>query len=388
MKTFDDFSMGFDRFGRGFFRGIGVAGFGVGFGLGLGLWLVGVVFAGSLRGEEGEVLEPLRLGRTEGSGETILLVVGASGSEDFGEVFRKSRELWRDAAKRAGARYLSIGAQDSMGEKPPGDAALSDREFLRSELAKFSPSFEDASKRLWVVFVGHGTFDGKVAKFNLVGPDVSASDLEAWMSSIEIPMVVVNPTAASGPFVSLLSSSNRIVITGTRSGAEFSFARFGEFFAEAIGNPACDLDKDGQASLLESYLAAAKRVAESYAEEGRLATEHSLIDDNGDGLGTPADWFKGVRAVRKARSNVEVDGFRAHQVHLIPSDSDRRLSAEDRERRDQMELRIFALREKKTGMDEELYYRELEVLLVEFARLSEEIAKRGEAIPSKASGNE
>jgi hypothetical protein len=34
-------------------------------------------------------------------------------------------------------------------------------------------------------------------------------------------------------------------------------------------------------------------VAEFYEADGRLATEHALLDDNGDSLGTPADFFRG-----------------------------------------------------------------------------------------------
>ena len=43
-----------------------------------------------------------------------------------------------------------------------------------------------------------------------------------------------------------------------------------------------DLDKDDQVSLLEAFLTASVRTAEFYEETSRLATEHALIDDNGD----------------------------------------------------------------------------------------------------------
>ena len=72
--------------------------------------------------------------------------------------------------------------------------------------------------------------------------------------------------------------------------------------SEAIADPAADLDKDGQTSLLEAWLAAAQRTADFYKNEERLATEHSLLDDNGDGLGTPPDWFQGVRVVQESSS--------------------------------------------------------------------------------------
>jgi len=78
-----------------------------------------------------------------------------------------------------------------------------------------------------------------------------------------------------------LSATNRVIITATRSGNEQNFARFGQYFAEAITSTDADLDKDGQVSLLEAFLIASRRTSEFYKVEGRLATEHALIDDNG-----------------------------------------------------------------------------------------------------------
>jgi hypothetical protein len=94
------------------------------------------------------------------------------------------------------------------------------------------------------------------------------------------------------------------------------------------------------------------------------------LDDNGDGMGTPADWFQGVRAVKKAQSG-KVDGRRAQQIHLISNAQDQRLSAEARARRDELELQLAALRDRKNSTPKEDYYRELEGLLLEIARIYE-----------------
>ena len=100
---------------------------------------------------------------------------------------------------------------------------------------------------------------------------------------------------------------------------------------------------------------------------GRLATEHALIDDNGDGLGTPPDWFRGVRAQRKARDGASPDGTRAHQFHLVRSEEERNLTPEARAKRDEVEQRIARLREMKDNLYLEDYYRELEALMLELA---------------------
>ncbi|MEO5959333.1 MAG: hypothetical protein ABIR80_09465, partial [Opitutaceae bacterium] len=111
--------------------------------------------------------------------------------------------------------------------------------------------------------------------------------------------------------------------------------------------------------------------AEFYKTEGRLATEHALIDDNGDGLGTPSDWFRVVRATKRAKDGAAPDGPRAHQFTLVRSAAEQQLSTELRARRDKLELQIAELRDAKPKMKEEPYYRELEKLLLELAALYE-----------------
>ncbi|HEX4349276.1 MAG TPA: hypothetical protein VH251_02755, partial [Verrucomicrobiae bacterium] len=166
-----------------------------------------------------------------------------------------------------------------------------------------------------------------------------------------------------------LSGPDRVIITATRSGYEVNATRFGGYMAKAIADPAADLDKDGQTSLLEAFLLASREVAQFYKEAGRLATEHPLLDDNGDGLGTSADWFRSVRAVKTAANGKSVDGVRAHQFHLVRSEVEQELSPAARGRRDELEKKLSELRSRKETMPEDQYYSQLEGILVEIARL-------------------
>jgi hypothetical protein len=208
-----------------------------------------------------------------------------------------------------------------------------------------------------------------VAKFNLRGPDVSAEELADWLVPLKRPIAVIQCASASAPFINRLSGSHRVVIAATKSGDEQNFARFGKYISAAIVDPAADLDKDGQVSLLEAYLTACRQVEEFYKQEARLATEHALLDDNGDGLGTPADWFRGIRATQRAKDGAALDGARAHQFHLIVSDHERNLPPEVRRRRDELELKIAALRDVKERLPEVEYFDRLEQLMVELARV-------------------
>lgn len=272
--------------------------------------------------------------------------------------FEQQIASWAEVSAKAGAKHVAIGASAAGG--------ASDRERLQQAMAA-EP--KDGRGELWLVFVGHGTFDGKEAKLNIRGPDVSATEISEWLKPFQRPVAIIDTTSASAPFMAKLSAPQRVVVTSTRSGHELNYARFGKFLAEALPDPKSDLDKDGQISLLEAFLSASHRTAEFYKTDGRLATEHSLIDDNGDGLGTPADWFKGVRATKKARDGSSLDGSRAHQFHLVRSAVEQQLAADIRAKRDQLELQVAKLRENKPKMAEDAYYRELEKLLLQIAAL-------------------
>jgi hypothetical protein len=149
----------------------------------------------------------------------------------------------------------------------------------------------------------------------------------------------------------------------------------------AIADPAADLDKDDQTSLLEAFLKASAGVKEFYAADGRLETEHALVDDNGDALGTPADFFKGVRAVKAAKDGASPDGTLAQQFALIPSQREGSLSAETRARRDELERELADLRQRKAELPEEEYIQLLEPILLEIARLYETEASKPAASP-------
>jgi len=144
----------------------------------------------------------------------------------------------------------------------------------------------DANNILFVFLIGHGSFDGKESKFNLVGPDLSASEYNVLLSSLPARRVVVfNMASASGEFVKSLAAKGRIVITATRNGQETNATRFAGFFITALNAPDADTDQDGHTSVLEAFTYANRLTAEFYKRAGRLATEHALLDDNGDGVG-------------------------------------------------------------------------------------------------------
>lgn len=295
--------------------------------------------------------------KVDGDRPTVIVAVGAEGEEQYGTLFQQSAASWKKAAETAGANITIVGTSEAEG-------GTNDLNELRARLQK---ERKDAAAELWLVLLGHGTFDGKEARFNLRGPDLTAAELARWLQGFSRPIAVIHGGSSSAPFINALSATNRVIVTATKSGAEENYARFGNYISDAIADPAADLDKDGQTSLLEAFLMASRRVAEFYKSEGRLATEHALVDDNGDGLGTSADWFRGTRVVKAPARGGAVDGVRAHQWHLIRSSADQKLTVEQRRRRDDLELQITRLRQQKGALAEDEYYRRLEELLTKLS---------------------
>lgn len=291
---------------------------------------------------------------------TVLVVTGAGGGEEFDQSFKNWAERWTNAAKKAEARLISIGPAADV------ESESSDKELLRDALIA-EP--KRGSGEFWIVLLGHGAFDRRSAKFNLRGADISAGELARLLVPFRRPVAVIAAFSSSGPYIARLAGGDRVIVSATKSGDEINYSRFGQFVSEAIGDTGADLDKDGQTSLLEAWLTASRKVEDWYKGEGRLATEHALLDDNGDGKGTPADWFRGIRAVKKAKDGTSRDGNRAHQFHLIRSEQEKRMSPELRARRDRLELEVIRHRETKARMSEDAYYAKLEELLLKLARL-------------------
>ncbi len=301
---------------------------------------------------------------------TVVTVLGVPGSEEYEKKFSEVARRWEQAGKRGKARLVEVGGG-------AGDSEETAREHLKKVI---SAEIGRGATALWIVLVGHGTFDGRESKFNLPGPDFTDKEMARWLAPFKGTLVVVNSASASGSFIKTLSGENRIVITATKSAHEIYYPRFGEYFSRAIGGlEAADLDHDGQVSLLEAFLYAGNGVKAFFEKEGRIATEHALLDDNGDQRAARLEGFEGVLAIQTGEENDRVwpDGERAHQIHLVPNKLEALMSEKNRLRRDELERRVKALRRKRDTMDEGTYYQTLEPLLLEIARIYEGVESGG-----------
>jgi len=298
----------------------------------------------------------------------LIVVVGAGGEKKYATQFKAWAGRWVSAGKQAGTQTILI--DQAQGQK----TSLQQLKDVLSQNDSSKDNSENESSTIWLVLIGHGTFDGTTARFNLPGPDLTAKELARLLNACGSKSIVINCASASGPFVNELVASERVIVTATRSGSEYNFARFGDYLSQAVADSAenstrHDLDKDGQTSLLELVLAASRQTAEFYKTEQRLASEHALIEDNRDGLGTPADWFRGVRPVKRAKSGAAPDGLRSNQLFLVLDPNQPSLPAKETQARDGLEQQLEQLRLRKSEFPEDEYYQQLESILLKLAAL-------------------
>ncbi|MEZ0389898.1 MAG: hypothetical protein ACAI34_22660 [Verrucomicrobium sp.] len=292
----------------------------------------------------------------------VLVVMGAAGDPLYQPRFEKEATLWRDACAKGRAHCHVIGLDAEDANKPD---AVQLKGWLEEASAK------PPQQALWVVLIGHGTFDGRESKFNLRGPDVSSTDMAGWMKPFQSEVAVIQTASASAPFLKALTGPKRVLISATKSADEVFYTRFGQFFAEAVtGAKEPDLDQDGEVSLLEAFLWSSKQVDRFFETEGRLATEHALLEDNGDGVGSRAEAFDGLHSKPVAVAQGKVaEGVLARQWSLLPGPEEMLLTEEARKRRDELERSVEALRARRAGLAKEAYYAELEKLMLKIARI-------------------
>jgi len=233
---------------------------------------------------------------------------------------------------------------------------------LRTEL--------NADSLLFVFLIGHGSFD-KEAKFNLVGPDLSAAEYNALLSALPTQRIVVfNMASASGEFIKPLAAKGRIIVTATRNGQESNATRFAEYFVAALSASDADADQDGHISVLEAFNYANRLTAEFYTRAGRLATEHALLEDNGDGVGhQKMEGGDGLMARATYIDSLSVEQAAANVA-----------IAKLRRDRTRLEGEIAQLMGRKSSMPEAAYEAELERLFIELAKVNRAI-KQG-AVPA------
>jgi hypothetical protein len=272
----------------------------------------------------------------------LLVITGVPGDDEHAKQFDTWAKTFIDAAKKKDAvadgniTYLSGTAAAKTGvEKAFADLA-----------SRVKPT-----DGVVVLLIGHGSFNGTQAAFNLPGPDLTVEEWNRLLAKLPSQHVAfVNTAASSGAFLPAIAAPGRIVVTATKTGGERNETQFPEFFVAAFADPAADRDRNGHVSIGEAFEYAKAKVVQAFQQKGLLLTEHATLDDGGEGRLASA-MFLGIG---RAEGALAVDTSDPAMKKLV-------------DEKDAIDREIAALKLRKTGMDDAQYEAAMEKLLTELA---------------------
>jgi hypothetical protein len=292
-----------------------------------------------------------------------LIISGASGGEKYAEQMAG----WRNDLRAAlvdryqfKPEFVKVLVDETATSGEKGSA-----ENVRKLIAEIKRTATKGDF-IFIVLLGHGTYDGDVAKFNLIGPDLTAKEWTDLLAGLQGHVSLVNTTEASFPFLESLAAKGRVVITATDSPAQKYATVFPEYFVKAIKEASSDLDKNGRTSIYEVFAAASAAVKQHYEQRGQLTTERALLDDNGDGKGREATAEGpdgGIARISYLDSEVVTASANPELAGLIT-------------RRRELEQKAEEHKQLKGVMPDAEWNAQFEKLMLELAQVSAEIRKK------------
>lgn len=283
-------------------------------------------------------------------------IAGLGGEPDYTQRFK----MWADDI-------------DGSLKKAGGDVTVTtlvapQAEQIRSRFGEIAKQAKSTDS-LVLILIGHGSFDGRDYKFNIPGADLTGAELAAMMDHVPAQrQLVVNMTSCSGGSIENLRRPNRIVISATKTGSEKNATNFARYFVEALRDPAADTDKNESVSALEAFRYAQGKTTEFFDTQKRLATEHSVIEDTGKGMGertVTAENGQGKLAASFTVVRVGANAAAARDPNKRPL----------LDKKEQLEQAIEKLKFEKAAMPAQEYKRQLTELLLELAKTQEALDK-------------
>ena len=274
----------------------------------------------------------------------LLVITGVPGDEEHSAQFQKWATSFIEAAKK----------KDAV-----PDANITSLAGARATRDGVEKAFADLAGRarpnesVVVLLIGHGSFDGTQAAFNLPGPDLTVADWVRLLGKLSAQRVAfVNTTSSSGAFLPAVAAPGRVVVTATKTGGERNETQFPEHFVAAFSDNAADRDRNGHVSIGEAFEYAKTKVVQAFQQKGLLLTEHATMDEGpGGDSRLAATLFLGTG---RAEDSLAVDTSDPAMRALV-------------DERNAIEQQIAGLKLKKTSMAEPQYDAEMETLLTNLA---------------------
>jgi hypothetical protein len=308
----------------------------------------------------------------ERDGRWAILISGASGDPELEQIYLKEMtDLYSVLTDSLGFPRNQISV---LFEDPSKNPGMIQRKSTRDELKSLCRDLATRVQKNDLVFVfieGHGNYDGKAYKLNLVGnPDPTGEDLASMLYSIPAQrFIIVNATNCSGGSIPALSRKGTINISATKSGMEKNLTHAAQFFIDAFKNNTADSDKNGRVSIMEAFSYTKKKVEEYYQSEDHLPTEHTVLDDNGDGKAENQPSPENGEGLIAKTTFLDAGVPVLNRAGLTPEQQ--KLAAEAQS----IVTQIEALKYAKSGMPEADYEKKLEELLVKLAQINAKLPK-------------
>ncbi|MEW5978094.1 MAG: C13 family peptidase [Acidobacteriota bacterium] len=311
------------------------------------------------------------------SSRHALIVTGVAGEAEFKEKFW----TWSTQMMQILGEQMNVAPENVsfLAGDPASDSSLITAKSTKAELTRAFQKLKSRAREgdlVFILMIGHGTYDGVHYKFNLPGPDITGSELKSLLDDLSAQdVVLVCATSSSGILARQLSQKRRVIIAATKNEFENNDTIFAQFFVEAFKDLNADTDKNSRVSFLEAYLYAAQKVDNWYKDQKRLATEHPVLEDNGDGVPVSLP------------SPANKEGLYAGTLSLAPEGSLAALPAGQLadqpelwalvEQKQKIEAAIQKLKYQKTTLEEGRYQQDMESLLIQLAQTNKKIREMG-----------
>jgi hypothetical protein len=307
----------------------------------------------------------------------LVIVVGLGGEPKYTDAFHElALKMIQAAEKKMGVAASNITYLGEKATNPgvPVYKGRSSRENVQKALGTLAQTAVPGDL-VFILLIGHGGAQGGESRFNLPGPDMTAADFAPLLAALSGRQVVfVNTASASGDFVKVLSAKGRTIVTATKSAMERNQTEFPSYFVQAFSEDGADADKDQRVSVLEAFTYARREVERFYEKGHLLLTEHAILDDNGDGVGSAVS-DPATGDGRVARTLFLGGGDENAADGVASGAADPRVADLRRQRR-ALEQEIGALKARKDAMAPAQYEEALEKLLVELARRDAALRQR------------
>lgn len=209
-----------------------------------------------------------------------VILVGSGGNPEYRERFGD----WANRLERVLVDHMGR-SSDQVHVLKPVDQG-SNLKAVRALFERLARQHQ-SSEVLFVYLIGHGSYLRGVSKFQIPGEDLDADELKRLLDKVPAKnQVVIASGSTSAPYVNALSKEGRVITAATKSATEQNATEYMALFLQALEEGLADQDRDERISVWEASRQAASLTESWYGTNGLIATEHSILDDNGDGLGT------------------------------------------------------------------------------------------------------